>query len=190
MNEITITTPLQKIVITSLPQPTGELLEIRPTGCPLVLTPADAGGAASPRYTKILNDGTRLVAGDARTDHVAVIDNTTGLMWSVESLGDAEEAGISQEACKARCSALRTLGFTDWRLPSRTELTGLVDDCQHEPAIDTDAFPRVKPCWHWTSTPAAWSSASAWYVLFGGGFVYYGRRGYDGFALAVRRAGQ
>ncbi|MEA9653044.1 DUF1566 domain-containing protein [Xanthomonas campestris pv. raphani] len=147
---------------------------------------------ASPRYTKVLADGTSLASGDSRTDHVAVIDNTTGLMWSVESLGDQKDAdtGVSQDACKARCSELRLLGFSDWRLPTRTELSGLVDDCQHEPAIDTDAFPRVKPRWHWTNTPAAWSSASAWFVSFDSGYVYSGGRNYYGFALAVRRAGQ
>ncbi|AOY63429.1 DUF1566 domain-containing protein [Xanthomonas citri pv. glycines] len=149
---------------------------------------------ASQRYTKVLADGTHLAASDSRTDHVAVIDNTTGLMWSVESLGDHQEAdtGINQDACKARCSELRLLGFSDWRLPTRTELAGLVDDCQHEPAIDTDAFPRVKSRWHWTSTPAAWSSASAWFVSFSYGYVndYYGYRYSGGFALAVRRAGQ
>ncbi|MCC4600271.1 DUF1566 domain-containing protein [Xanthomonas melonis] len=144
------------------------------------------------RYTKVLADGTRVTAGDSRTDHVAVIDNTTGLMWSVESLGDQEDAdtGINQDACKTRCSELRLLGFSDWRLPTRTELSGLVDDCQHEPAIDTDAFPRVKPRWHWTSTPAAWSPASAWCVYFYGGGVNGLHRSSYGFALAVRRAGQ
>ncbi|MEB1146728.1 DUF1566 domain-containing protein [Xanthomonas campestris pv. campestris] len=147
---------------------------------------------ASHRYTKVLADGTHLAASDSRTDHVAVIDNTTGLMWSVESLGDQKDAdtGVSQDACKARCSELRLLGFSDWRLPTRTELSGLVDDCQHEPAIDTDAFPRVKPRWHWTNTPAAWSSASAWFVGFNDGDVLSSSRSYNGFALAVRRAGQ
>ena len=80
--------------------------------------------------------------------------------------------------------------MNDWRLPTRAELVALVDDTRHEPAIDTSLFPRVKPRWHWTSTPCAWSSASAWYVSFYGGNVSYGRRGLNGFALAVRRAGQ
>ena len=38
---------------------------------------------------------------------------------------------------------------------------------------------------------AAWSSASAWLVLFSYGYVdYSGLRDYYGFALAVRRAGE
>ncbi len=141
---------------------------------------------------KILGDGTYLPVGSDRTDHVAVLDQATGLMWSVESLGDPsdESDGITQEHCMERCKELQLLDFNDWRLPTRAELAGLIDDTRHEPAIDTDLFPRVKPRWHWTSTPAAWSSASAWYVGFYNGGVYYLRR-YDlGFALAVRRAGQ
>ena len=143
-------------------------------------------------FTKVLADGTHLPAGASRTDHVAVIDHSTSLMWSVESLGRKDDAddGITQEACEARCRELTLLGANDWRLPTRAELAALVDDTRHEPAIDTSLFPRVKPRWHWTSTPCPWSSASAWLVYFGGGGVGYFPRNDDGFALAVRRAGQ
>ena len=158
-----------------------------------------SGGVASTElthegkgWTKVLADGTRIDGCDPRTDHVAVIDNTRGLMFAVESLGDPDDAddGISHDHCVERCKELRLLGYDDWRLPTRAELAGLIDDTRHEPAIDTRILPRVKPRWHWTSTPAAWSSASAWLVNFGvGGVSYLPRYGY-GFALAVRRAGQ
>ena len=114
-------------------------------------------------------------------------------MWSIESLGNPDDAdsGITQERCIERCRESRLLGFDDWRLPTRAELAALIDDTRHEPAIDTNFFPRVKPRWHWTSTPAAWSSASAWLVGFDNGYVSYsGPRISGGFALAVRRAGQ
>jgi len=147
---------------------------------------------ATPRFTKLLADGARLPLGSDRTDHVAVIDEHTGLMWSVESLGSTkdEDDGISHEACKKRCAELNLLSFTDWRLPSRAELAGLIDDTTHEPAVDTNLFPRVKARWHWTSTPCAWSSASAWVVSFYYGLVNGNHRDGNGFALAVRRAGQ
>jgi hypothetical protein len=148
-------------------------------------------------WTKVLADGTHVAGSDSRTDHVAVIDHSTGLMWSVESLGseaDADE-GLNHEACAKRAAALRLLGHEDWRPPTRTELAALVDDTRREPAIDTALFPRVKPRWHWTSTP--WidsdgkaSASVAWYVNFGNGYVYHGHRGNEGFALAVRRPGQ
>ena len=142
--------------------------------------------------TRIAADGTHLSPDDTTTPHVAVIDHTTGLMWAVESLGDPSDsdAGLSQADCEKRCAELRLLGFDDWRLPTRTELAGLVDDTRHEPAIDTALFPRVRPSWHWTSTPTAWSSASACFAGFSHGSVYDVLRSYNGFALAVRRAGQ
>ena len=145
-----------------------------------------------PRFTKLLADGTQLPAESDRTDHSAVLDHSTGLMWSVESLRSKDDAdeGITQEACEARCRELTLLSVNDWRLPTRAELAALVDDTRHEPAIDTSLFPRVKPRWHWTSTHCAWSSASAWFVNFYDGGVYSYYRDSDGFALAVRRAGQ
>ena len=141
-------------------------------------------------YTKLFADGTNAAGSDPRTDHVAVIDHATGLMWAVKSIGDSDGDPMSQADCEKACSELRLLGHDDWRLPTRAELSALVDETRHEPAIDTALFPGVLPRWHWTSTAAAWSSASAWGVGFDNGDVYYGHRNDLGFALAVRRAGQ
>ncbi|MCH6484278.1 DUF1566 domain-containing protein [Pseudoxanthomonas sp. LH2527] len=169
-------------------------IEAIPGGVTALAAPLAVPSNALPaaRFTKVLADGTEVSAEDPRDSHVAVIDHHAGLMWSVESLGDpdAEDDGITQEHCIERCRELRLLDHADWRLPTRAELAGLVDDTRHEPAIDTNLFPRVKPRWHWTSTPCAWSSASAWGVDFSGGLVDGYHRGYDGFALAVRRVGQ
>ena len=169
------------------PASTPILAQLDSIAAPLTVEVANATG-----HTKILADGTALPDGSDRTDHVAIIDHSTGLMWAVESLGsiDDSNAGISQEACEARCRELTLLGHNDWHLPTRSELAALVDDTHHEPAIDTNLFPYVKPRLHWTSTPCAWSSASAWCVYFGYGDVDLSRRGYHGFALACRRAGQ
>ncbi|HEL7728692.1 TPA: DUF1566 domain-containing protein [Stenotrophomonas maltophilia] len=111
-------------------------------------------------------------------------------MWAVKSIGDSDGDPMSQADCEKACSELRLLGHDDWRLPTRSELAALVDDTRHEPAIDSSLFPGVLPRWHWTSTPCAWSSASAWLVSFRNGHVSNYRRHGDGFALAVRRAGQ
>ena len=141
-------------------------------------------------HTKLFADSTSTAGSDPRTDHVAVIDHATGLMWAVKSIGDSDGDPMSQADCEKACSELRLLGFDDWRLPTRAELAALVDETRHEPAIDTSLFPGVLPRWHWTSTPCAWSSASAWRVgFYHGGVDGYHRSNY-GFALAVRRAGQ
>lgn len=152
---------------------------------PLTMELANAAG-----YTKILADGTALPLGSDRTDHVAVIDHATGLMWSVNSMGDLVDAPVPQADCENACRELRLLGHDDWRLPSRSELATLVNDTCHEPAIDTNLFPGVLPSLHRTSTASAWSSAAAWSVDFNGGHVVSYPRISLGFALAVRRAGQ
>ncbi|EKT4091518.1 DUF1566 domain-containing protein [Stenotrophomonas maltophilia] len=149
-----------------------------------------AHGVVTIGHKKLFADGTSAGGNDPRTDHVAVIDHATGLMWAVKSIGDSDGDPMSQADCEKACSELRLLGHDDWRLPTRAELAALVDETRHEPAIDTSIFPGVLSRWHWTSTAAAWSSASAWCVSFSGGLVYYYRRGGSGFALAVRRAGQ
>ncbi|WP_432592155.1 DUF1566 domain-containing protein [Stenotrophomonas maltophilia] len=141
-------------------------------------------------HTKLFADGSSAAGSDPRTDHVAVIDHPTGLMWAVKSIGDSDGDPMSHADCEKACSDLRLLGHEDWRLPTRAELSALVDETRHEPAIDTALFPGVLSRWHWTSTPCAWSSASAWGVHFSYGAVYDDPRYGGGFALAVRRAGQ
>ncbi|MGY6086072.1 Lcl C-terminal domain-containing protein [Stenotrophomonas sp. SM006] len=144
----------------------------------------------APGHTKLFADGASAAGSDPRTDHVAVIDHATGLMWAVKSIGDSDGDPMSQADCDRACRELRLLGHDDWRLPTRIELAALVDDTRHEPAIDTSLFPGALPRWHWTSTPCAWSSASAWSVGFNLGSASTSHRSSSGFALAVRRAGQ
>ncbi|XNX69795.1 DUF1566 domain-containing protein [Stenotrophomonas maltophilia] len=141
-------------------------------------------------HTKLFADGASAAGTDSRTDHVAVIDHATGLMWAVKSIGDSDGDPMSQADCEKACRELRLLGYDDWGMPTRAELAALVDDTRHEPAIDTSLFPGVLPRWHWTSTSCAWSSASAWGVGFSLGNVSSYPRYSNGFALAVRRAGQ
>ena len=164
--------------------PGGEKIDVS-LDAPATAPAPPATNGQTPRFEKVF-------ARPGATSHEAVIDHHTGLMWSVESLGDPDDAddGITQEHCIERCRDLRLLGYEDWRLPTRAELAGLVDDTRHEPAIDTDLFPGVKPRWHWTSTASAWSASVAWLVDFSNGFVDSYLRGNDGFALACRRAGQ
>ena len=170
---------------------------------PLAPQPESAASIEAPTrhaisgHTKIFADGSRAPGNDPRTDHLALIDHTTGLMWAVESLGNPADAGKGQphEKCVQRCAELRLLGHDDWRLPTHGELSALVDVTRREPAIDTNLFPRVLPRWHWTSTPlvdsdGTASASVAWFVYFDDGFVNFLNRDGNGFALAVRRSGQ
>jgi Protein of unknown function (DUF1566) len=129
------------------------------------------------RFTKIAADGAKLA--DDATEWVAVLDNTTALIWTVE-----ETKGMPWKKAQAAVKKLDTAGFKDWRLPTVEELFLLADRTKHSPAIDTAFFPSCKSDWYWTSTPAAFSpGVYAWGVYF-----YYGNAGWynQGYGLCVR----
>ena len=134
---------------------------------------------------KIAADGSELP--DSATDHVAVLLPDYGLIFTATNIVDSD---VPHAECEAAAKALDLLGHTDWDLPTIEELQLLIDRSRYSPAINTDFFKGIQNDWYWSKTPAAWSSASAWGVHFGFGLVCSGHRSYDGFALAVRRAGQ
>ena len=136
-------------------------------------------------FKKIAADGSELP--DTATDHVAVLLPDYGLTFTATNIVDSD---VPHAECEAAAKALDLLGHTDWDLPTIEEYQLLIDRTRYSPAINTDFFKDIQNDWYWSKTPAAWSSASAWYVSFGDGLVGLNRRYGYGFALAVRRAGQ
>jgi len=124
---------------------------------------------------------------DDATDHVAVFLPDYGLTFTATNIVDSD---VPHAECEAAAKALDLLGHTDWDLPTIEELQLLIDRSRYSPAINTDFFKGIQNYWYWSKTPAAWSSASAWFVSFRYGGVNDDRRDDSGFALAVRRAGQ
>ncbi len=143
------------------------------------------------KFIKIGADGQQL-PNDA-TDWVAVELPEHGLTFSATSIVDTD---VPLEQCEAAAKALTIAGYSDWDLPTIDELSLLIDRTRYSPAINTDFFRDIQNDWYWSKTPTAWSldeagsSASAWFVDFGYGGVNLNRRYFNGFALAVRRAGQ
>lgn len=136
------------------------------------------------RFTKLGADGAPLAEGG---EHVATLDTTTGLTWSVKQVSDPDGDGeITFEAAETECSKLELAGKADWRMPTREELQTILDLSKYRPAIDGDAFPGTASDWYWTSTPCAWSSDRAWIVYFDGGVVSGNNRGSGAFVRAVR----
>jgi hypothetical protein len=122
------------------------------------------GSRSKGRFTKISADGKKLKA-DAKT-WVAVLDNTTGLMWDV-----GETAAMNWADAKAHCKKLRTAGFKDWRLPPVKEWETVIDRLRTNPCIDTRAFPNCRSDWYWAAdVDVAFPSGCAWGVdlLYGG----------------------
>lgn len=142
------------------------------------------------KYLKVLSDGTRVPASDPRTDHVAVLDNTRNLLFLAHSVGINGERADDARNLKAAVEQIDILGG-GWRIASIDEAASIIRRDRHDPAVDPTLFPGIRTDWHVTSTPAAWAPARAcWWVCFLYGSVYLGVVGGDGFALAVRPAGQ
>ena len=74
----------------------------------------------------------------------------------------------------------RLCGFSDWRVPTRAELQGLVHYGRTNPAIDTDYFPTTPTASFWSASPDAYSSYGSWAVDFirGSAYYYYYNRDY------------
>ena len=88
-------------------------------------------------------------------------------------------------------NSVRTLnlcGYTDWRLPTKEELQGILAS-SGSPKIDTTWFPNTQANVYWTSSPYVGYSQGAWVVDFVNGYVSYHLRG-DGVAVRLVRASQ
>jgi hypothetical protein len=121
-----------------------------------------------------------------------VLDNITKLMWQ-----DNEEASVvkkqwltdeNYKSCKdyrglacsdtsgntaaSYCSNLNLNGYTDWRLPSSTELESIVDYSNFKPALDTDFFEHVSSSRYWSSTDYSSNNSYAWSTSFINGYVF------------------
>jgi hypothetical protein len=118
-------------------------------------------------------------------NHVAAIDQRTGLMWTAKDVGTStfRDAAV----LIAKLNAETFAGFADWRLPTLQELFAIVDHGRTSPAIDTNAFPTCKGDWYWTSIPLTSSpSGYAWLVGFSYGDAYFNGQYLSGRVRAVR----
>ena len=88
----------------------------------------------------------------ADTASGTVTDQATGVVYET---APADDLTFDEAAC--RCHDLRTAGASDWRLPSRFELDGVVDYVKvipalSGPAFDPTLFPSAPVSAYWTST--------------------------------------
>jgi len=92
----------------------------------------------------------------------------------------------------ARVNAVGWCGKSDWRMPTRTELLGIVSFDRVSPAIDTAYFPNTPlSSVVWSGSPYANYSNYAWYVDFYNGFSgYYNRNSNGNSQVRLVRGGQ
>lgn len=109
-----------------------------------------------------------------------VTHKTSGLMWSVCSLGQTFEKGTCTGKAKqlnwqnAMDSAQKShlAGYDDWRLPSIDELNSIVEVGCHNPAINTEVFPTTSGSGYWSSSTVARMKSNARAMFF-----FYGEDG-------------
>jgi hypothetical protein len=134
-----------------------------------------------------------------------VTDNNTGLVWQKCSVGQNNDATCSGTAAMYNwyqatgtydasynpstqnvCGSLPLAGG-GWRVPSKKELTSIVDYSipSPEPTIQQSRFPSTVADSYWSSTTYASSLSSAWVVNFVySSDVYFNK--YNGYCFYVR----
>lgn len=103
-------------------------------------------------------------------------DPSTGLMWQDEPYTDAESKAfyanidhgkvLRWRYAKRYCDSLNYAGYTDWRLPSRTELRSIVNTSRY-PAVKV-GIRNIVVGWYLTSTNIP-GPGDPWIVNFGYG---------------------
>ena len=104
------------------------------------------------------------------------VDSDTGLMWQDQAYTDAEDGAYKREhslskAGKHRhamnyCRAWNYAGYTDWRLPTADELSGV-----HDPQFNPFAYHRDSD--FWSSTP---TTEDRYYGVFPADAMQYARK--------------
>jgi len=156
--------------------------------------------------------------GSGPNDWACTRDNVTGLIWEVKTddnglrdkdwsyswyntnspdgnpgtadNGSCQTAGrCDTEKYTADVNAQGLCGASDWRMPSKRELIGIVDYGAYGPSIDQGFFPNTPASYFWSGSPGAGDTDFAWFVVFDIGFVYDDSRSYD-FQVRLVRGGQ
>ena len=113
-----------------------------------------------------------------------VTDSITKLQWQDDTVGEK----LAWEAAIAQCEALDLGGYTDWRLPNIKELSSIIDDTRHTPAV-TLVFQNTAVDFYdvyWSSTTYAKYDVQAFLVRFKKGNVEVQYKSYDNHVRCVR----
>lgn len=130
-------------------------------------------------------------------DGQEVTDGQTGLIWRRCAEGmrpgnrtcSGTPLSMTHDAAQQYAAVTSSSSGKAWRLPTVTELTGLIDRSRRAPAIDTVAFPATPSEYFWSSSPFVGERSSVWFVDFADGYVYDVIRG-TSHALRLVRAGR
>lgn len=112
-----------------------------------------------------------------------VTDNVTTLVWQKQDDGKTR----TWDEALSYCDSLTLAESSDWRLPSITELEGIVDSGATNPAMSTTYFPIIHlSYYYWSSTAYGNSPAGAWNIYLYNGYVGNSNKSYKYYARCVR----
>jgi hypothetical protein len=132
------------------------------------------------------------------TDFQCTRDRVTGLVWEgkVATAGNLHDAAQTYTFAQLAAfvdavNAQALCGFTDWRLPTTQELSGIVDaGTATAPTIDTTFFPNQQAGRYWTGTTYRDGvGQDAWFVDFASGTLAVDNQTRSFFARLVTRGG-
>ena len=170
-------------------RPEGTLLRIR------VCSSSGANASCSSEYVTVrvgavAVSALRYSAVQSYTKEECVKDDVTGLIWEGKpSTGDRAStitftnydanyaggtdinAGSNSIGYVNKINARALCGFSDWRMPTVTELASIVDYSNSNPTINASWFPNTVGRMHWSSTQNT-NPAGAWGVNFDVGTAY------------------
>jgi hypothetical protein len=116
--------------------------------------------------------------------HEIVEDHITGLAWQ------RHDDGVKRtwREAKAYCENMTLGGYSDWRLPTKKELKGILDYGAFRPVVDTAYFAYSHPsdASYWSSTTRISHTVSAWKVSFWDGQAHLSQEGEQNYVRAAR----
>ena len=146
-------------------------------------------------YIKLGNNGVELPY--TATSWLMVKDKITGLIWEVKTDDDSVHdkdnkyewydsnpdtnggySGYTRNYDNTE-EFIKTLnsneygGYSDWRMPTMTELTSIVNYNTYYPAIVDSFFPNISSDFYWSSTTDANDPQNAWGIYFNNGSDNY-----------------
>ena len=148
--------------------------KLDPDGDPLPPS-APAWACVRDNYTGLIWEAKVDDAGDpGHVDHSYTWFNpdasSNGGQAGLADGGLCQGSPCDVSAYVAAFNELRMCGATDWRLPTRQELAGIVHAGRSNPALDGNFFPLGAGL-YWTATPSANDPAAAWALDFDDGSI-------------------
>ncbi len=146
----------------------------------------------TPSYTRASDIVTDELTSLMWQDNEAIVNVTKPWLETVNytmCLNDTNLSGCydtSGDTATSYCSKLSLGGYTDWRLPTLTELESIVDYSKYGPAIDTIYFNNISSNLYWSSSTFEGRKYNAWIVYFYNGKVYRTRKDDNLYVRCVR----